>query len=53
MNPTDKWWSGEIYEYPTLQALTDEIIEVKQGRAGSKQLSDDSYDFVIHLTQVI
>jgi len=49
---TDKWWSGEVYEY-TLQALTDEIIEKKQGRTLDKKLSEDSYDFVVHFNQVI
>ena len=49
---TDKWWSDEVYEY-TLQALTDEIIEKKQGRTLDKKLSEDSYDFVVHFNQVI
>jgi len=46
-----KWWSDEVYDY-TLQALTDEIIEIKQARTSDKKLSDDSYDFVIYFNQV-
>ena len=46
------WWSNEIYYY-TFQALTDTIIENKQDRIEIKPLSDDSYDFVVTLTQVI
>ena len=49
--PLNAWWSSEVYEY-TLQALTDEIIEIKQSRADSKPLSNDAYDFVITVTQV-
>ena len=52
MNPLNKWWFGERYEY-TLQSLTDEIIEIKKDRAVSKPLSDESYDFIVTLTQVI
>ena len=51
VNLTNRWWSDEVYEY-TLQALTDEIIEIKQSRADSKPLSNDAYDFVITVTQV-
>jgi len=50
---TDKWWSDEVYEYGTLQTLTDEIMEIKQDRQRDKKLSDESYDFVIFFNQVI
>jgi len=32
----ETWWSDEVYTY-TLQALTDEIIEIKQDRVGVKR----------------
>ena len=52
-NVLKKWWSEELYHYYTLQSLTDEIIEIKKDRAVSKPLSDESYDFIVTLTQVI
>ena len=32
----ETWWSDEVYTY-TLQALTDEIIEIKQDRVSVKR----------------
>ena len=47
-----RWWDDEMYEYG-LKGLTDEIMEIKENRLYEKVLSDESYDFVIHFTQVI
>ena len=48
----EKWWYDQMWSYD-LVALTDEIINIKKARKDLKTLSEESYDFVIHLSQVI
>ena len=45
------WWDGEMYEY-SLESLTDEIVEIKRDRY-CKVLSEDSYDFVVFVQQLV
>jgi len=51
LNKADRWWVDEIYNY-TLLALNDEIMQIKTNRANQKTLSEESYDFVVHIAQV-
>ena len=48
----EKWWYDQLWSYDLIN-LTDEIISIKTARKDIKVLSEESYDFVIHFSQVI